>query len=119
MLVHSFMMFLIGISTIQAAEVDQYCLSYLNGVCFFCENSFLSGSKCKLPSSSISDCWSYKSETECKICKEGFMPTKEGTCHKILIPNCLETNSEGKCIECNNKVKAKDGKCDSSHLCTI
>ena len=85
----------------------------VNSNCVKCDlsSNYLSGSECKKVTTTVSNCASYKSATECQICKSGYQ-LQENVCNK-LPSNCAFMDADKKCMTCNPKYMLKDSACTS------
>ena len=87
-------------------SADEMCASCMLGLCAYCRGSFydLTSTVCKTPATLLANCASYKSETECNVCEEGYY-LKEKVCVAIALENCAYATSAGVCTTCKDSKK--------------
>lgn len=98
---------------------DQYCLKCGDLGCQVCSQSYPdSKGLCIRPSVVIPGCESYKDESTCLVCLDGYYFNKS-TCIKTEIPNCYHPKNETECQYCNGFLLKEDNTCDSETKCSM
>lgn len=96
---------------------DALCGLCHQNFCYFCHLSYpdISG-ECLVPSNKIPNCISYRNESTCIQCKQGYYPDKL-SCEKNSIDGCIEASNHLQCDKCDGHLLNEDFLCDSSIEC--
>ena len=98
---------------------DQYCLSCSGTNCLSCIYTFLDkDGVCKSPSTSVNNCVTYSSSTQCQTCDMGYYLTGN-TCNKITVKRCALVNPQNPdiCLACKNGNLLVDNVCTKYTKC--
>ncbi len=113
------LVFVIGLAVSQCPRNDPYCGKCSGSVCQYCWESYLTtNGTCAKPTSTISNCQSYASNTLCAACAEDYYIDATNQCVKIPDGNCASYIATIGCIACKNGVKVTNRMCNTNNACS-
>lgn len=99
---------------------DTRCLSCDGTECQFCYQSYPDTSgKCTVPTTVVSNCYSYSENGTCSSCNNGYY-LNNNTCTRIDIDDCaiVDPAAPTVCIACEDNTLVENGKCDGDNNCS-